>query len=346
MPHMQGHWGWQDPNQDKQPVIDTSSHADAVAANTAGTGAPIALRPTFGSPSFFGSVFSGSGGAGSMDPYLSSLMGFRGTGGTGGGSQATEGNMDANELIALSEFLGENVTSFAGGGKMHNPYKYNHGGYWKNLVNQSAAMGQINNVLRANEGMKMKRYDEGGKKSDEKGLARIMGPDFDPNDPMGIKRNAEKKKEAQEKKQEWLDSLAKDDPRRPENKPFNFMGNIPPGWTLPKGDGPFGIRMPGTWSLKDLRPNPMQQAMYDAWGYTPNPYLSSIKAPWEGQSAAWKRNIAAMRGEEYDYYDPAFYETSDENPWGFPYGINLFKNKKKANKGMKMKKRYTQGGRF
>ena len=70
------------------------------------------------------------GGLGSMDPYTSAIMGIRGAGGSGGGSEASEGNMDANELIALSEFLGQNVTSFAGGGKMKNPYKYDDGGNW------------------------------------------------------------------------------------------------------------------------------------------------------------------------------------------------------------------------
>jgi len=200
--------------------------------------------------------------------------------------------------------------------------------------------------------MKMKRYDEGGKKSDQKGWG--LGSDFNPNDPMGIKEGYENKAEAQKKKQAWLDSLAEDDPRRPENKKFPniALGQIPQGWSLPKGDGPFNIQKPGTWSLKDLRPNPRLQAMYDQMGYTPNPYLSSIQAPWEGQSAGWKRMVANMRGEEYDYYDPAFYETSNE---GLPFhpsfnptmpGSHPFGNRKKANKGMKMKKRYTQGGRF
>jgi len=99
-----------------------------------------------------------------MDPYTASLMGLRGPGGTGGGSAGTEGNMDANELIALSQFLGENVTSFAGGGKMHNPYQYDAGGQMNNLVNQLAAISQISNLSKANKGMKMrKRYTQGGR---------------------------------------------------------------------------------------------------------------------------------------------------------------------------------------
>jgi len=128
------------------------------------------------SPYYGGTVFSGSGGLGTLDPYTAAMMGMRGAGGTGGGSAASEGNMDSNDLIALSQFLGENVTSFAGGGKMHNPYKYDNGGrpeminnnrYWKNLVNQSAAINQISNIInanKANKGMKMrKRYTQGGR---------------------------------------------------------------------------------------------------------------------------------------------------------------------------------------
>ena len=41
-----------------------------------------------------------------------------GGGGRGGGSEALEGNMDANRLIALSDYMGENVTSFNKGGQL------------------------------------------------------------------------------------------------------------------------------------------------------------------------------------------------------------------------------------
>jgi hypothetical protein len=101
-------------------------------------------------PSIFGGSFGGGGGSGTMDPYMSDLMGLRGSGGTGGGSEQTEGNMDANDLIALSEFLGENVTSFAYGGKMKNPYQYAGGGVMKNMMNQLAAINQINNISKMN----------------------------------------------------------------------------------------------------------------------------------------------------------------------------------------------------
>lgn len=104
---------------------------------------------------------AGGGGLGGMDPYTAMAMGSRGSGGTGGGSTQTEGNMDANELIALSEFLGENVTSFAYGGKMKNPYQYAGGGHMKKLVNQMAALDQIDKVIKANKGMK---YNYGGAK--------------------------------------------------------------------------------------------------------------------------------------------------------------------------------------
>ena len=44
-------------------------------------------------------------------------------GGRGGGSEAVEGNMDANALISLSPYLSENVTSFNKGGQL-SPKEY------------------------------------------------------------------------------------------------------------------------------------------------------------------------------------------------------------------------------
>mgnify|MGYP003114024946 FL=1 len=105
----------------------------------------VVYMPVFGSAGG-----TGSGGMGGMDPYTAMAMGARGSGGTGGGSTQAEGNMDANQLIALSEFLGENVTSFEYGGKMNNPYQYNAGGIMKSMMNQLAALSQINNVSKMN----------------------------------------------------------------------------------------------------------------------------------------------------------------------------------------------------
>ena len=120
---------------------------------------------------FGGTGGAGGGGLGGMDPYTAMAMGSRGSGGTGGGSTQTEGNMDANELIALSEFLGENVTSFAYGGKMKNPYQYAGGGHMKKLVNQMAALDQIDKVVKANKGMK---YDMGGYLKSERGKKNLQ----------------------------------------------------------------------------------------------------------------------------------------------------------------------------
>ena len=112
----------------------------------------------------YGGSGGGSGMAGGYDPVTAGLLGLRGAGGTGGGSAATEGNMDANELIALSEYLGENVTSFAYGGKVRDPY-YAGGGSYEDLANQLVAVRQIDNIARADYGMKMrrKRYTQGGR---------------------------------------------------------------------------------------------------------------------------------------------------------------------------------------
>ena len=88
----------------------------------------------------------------------------------------TEGNMDANALIALNPYLEKNVTSFNYGGKMNKP-RYNMGGSYLQQANQAIAMNQlgglVNNLMNksmpnrmpmANKGMKMrKRYTQGGR---------------------------------------------------------------------------------------------------------------------------------------------------------------------------------------
>ena len=47
-----------------------------------------------------------------------SLQGRSGSGGRGGGSERVEGNQDANPLIGLNPYMGENVTSFNRGGRI------------------------------------------------------------------------------------------------------------------------------------------------------------------------------------------------------------------------------------
>ena len=131
----------------------------------------------------YGGSGGGSGMAGGYDPVTAGLLGLRGAGGTGGGSAATEGNMDANELIALSEFLGENVTSFAYGGKVRDPYRYDAGGVYQNYEGAThtmpdgtvhpgathedymAMMGEVSSPYMANKGMK-RRYAGGGSYED------------------------------------------------------------------------------------------------------------------------------------------------------------------------------------
>ena len=54
-------------------------------------------------------------------------------GGSGGGSEALEGNMDPNRFISLNPYLDQNVTSFRYGGvvkkKDFSKVNYSHGGY-------------------------------------------------------------------------------------------------------------------------------------------------------------------------------------------------------------------------
>jgi len=171
MPHAPGHWGYTGPGPSSVPSTKNISNGVGTSTNVNPYISFEDYRPEtgmygsrFSESPYGGSSFSGGMGLGGLDPYAAGMLGLRGPGGTGGGSVPSEGNMDANELIALSEFLGENVTSFAGGGKMHNPYAYEGGGQINNLVNELAAINQISNLNRANQGMKMrKRYTQGGR---------------------------------------------------------------------------------------------------------------------------------------------------------------------------------------
>lgn len=79
-------------------------------------------------------------------------------GGTGGGTQQFEGNMDMNKLIALNPYMDKNVTSF------------NRGGLYESAVNEAIAKEQLSSIVanslnkrmpQANYGMKRK-YQEGG----------------------------------------------------------------------------------------------------------------------------------------------------------------------------------------
>ena len=49
---------------------------------------------------------------------INQMSGERDGGGTGGGSEPTEGNMDANPLIALNPYISKNVSSFEHGGTL------------------------------------------------------------------------------------------------------------------------------------------------------------------------------------------------------------------------------------
>ena len=70
-----------------------------------------------------GGYGAGAGGGGMQDVSVQ-----RGSGGTGGGSEDTVGNMDANQLLTLNPYLSKNVTSFNEGGMFGEFAKYNHGG--------------------------------------------------------------------------------------------------------------------------------------------------------------------------------------------------------------------------
>ena len=102
-----------------------------------------------------GGYGTGAGGGGMQDVSVQ-----RGSGGTGGGSEDTEGNMDANQLLTLNPYLSKNVTSFNDGGMFGEFAKYNH-----NQIRREEFMRQ-NNInpyqVQAENGMRMPEYNNGG----------------------------------------------------------------------------------------------------------------------------------------------------------------------------------------
>ena len=96
-------------------------------------------------------------------------------GGTGGGSTVMQGDpMSSNSLVGqnLNPYLTQNVHSFEGGGRMHNPYQYNYGGgfpqqtmSYTDQANEMIALNQLSGLgqrAMANKGMK-RRYTQGGR---------------------------------------------------------------------------------------------------------------------------------------------------------------------------------------
>jgi len=133
MPHIQGHAGWAPGGPDVEQAMQGYTSAEGQSALTynqllldplygqTGHGPYGPVRPTRD----FSADSSGGGSAGLRDLFgrlnVISMRNEAG-GGRGGGSQEFEGNMDANALIALNEYMGENVTSFNKGGALRSIY--------------------------------------------------------------------------------------------------------------------------------------------------------------------------------------------------------------------------------
>ena len=129
-------------------------------------GAPTTLTEADGSRDggSFGLGMSRRMSSGSLSSLLNNLRGLAyrtrgrsGLGTTGGGSEKTSGNMDANALIAQNKFISENVTSFDRGGKLFEDVmntgrmpSYEHGGY-ESLANEVLAQNQLSLIALNNQ---------------------------------------------------------------------------------------------------------------------------------------------------------------------------------------------------
>jgi len=124
----------------------------------------------------------------------------KGAGGTGGGSEDTMGNMDANQLLELNPYLSKNVTSFGHGGMFGEfARQYDNGGVipqpqqqvmqqpqpqvmpqqtesYAKQATDMIALAQLEafgkkfasqlpqgQLPQANNGMKMRKYTQGGR---------------------------------------------------------------------------------------------------------------------------------------------------------------------------------------
>ena len=130
MPHAQNHQPW-GPGGDLILMDDPSLVGDDGSLQPTAATAFAALPGINNSPDWMMGRPTGEGGkfgVGNLFDNLNriSLRNAAGAG-RGGGAQNMEGNMDANPLIALNEYMGENVTSFNYGGK----YKYDEGGEYR-----------------------------------------------------------------------------------------------------------------------------------------------------------------------------------------------------------------------
>ena len=265
----------------------------------------------------------------------------RSGGGTGGGSLKVEDSMDPNTLMTGNPYIAKNVVGFNQGGMvgasgaptMNNPYleKVNQlvglqqmmnvgKGLMRNTLQQEAMMS----APKANKGMRIPRYNEGGTGlvSGSGGDAKYITPEqaaadrlkYGPGNVEIIDNTTGEIRRISSKSDEFKE-LQK------TNNPYTKYGAAE-DWDVEKG------------YLWNMIRNPLKPMMEG----------ESIRTPVEGGidgRPAWTwdtSNIGRRWGDVapglYPGYNPPIQD--QYAPIAPPM----------ANKGMKMKKRYTNGGRF
>ena len=256
----------------------------------------------------------------------------RAGGGTGGGTQKFEGNMDMNQLIALNPFMEKNVTSFNQGGTLPSEYH------------------DISPEQQMRDNMSMKwdtNYQGGSRAAENKLIEAKKKSDFfygnikdlwtgSSDNPY---RTAYNKEKARRNQANFQDSL-QDQKRYQE--------------AYRKGE---------SYNPSDYRPykenlkNPWEQG-YDNWYTTGSgsPLTSGGGSNSGGiDRDVLRRNTYGNGGVLPEYNQGGMYEQAANQAIAQNQLSGLVANAMNkrmpmappiANKGMKMRKRYTNGGRF
>ena len=244
----------------------------------------------------------------------------RGSGGTGGGSEESVGNMEGSQLLQLNPYISKNVVSFNNGGMFGEFAKYNH-----NQIRREEFMRQNNTnpyQVQAENGMRMPQYNDGGMMQQQQM-------------PQQTQQQMPQQTESYAKQANDMVALAQ---LEAFGKKFlsQTQGQMPPEIAQAMNQQGMSIDPP-------MANKGMKYPKYDNGGKS---FLSSIKAAQDRVMKTdiqkgfvpdnWRGQVSGMGG--YESYINS----------GQPLLASNMKDKyapTRANHGMKMK-RYTQGGRF
>ena len=286
----------------------------------------------------------------------------RGPGGSGGGSEDTEGNMDANQLLELNPYLSKNVTSFNDGGMFGELAKYNHGGT-VGSVGLDGTNYSVGPYKSSNKSFSP-NYDGG---AEENRINKIrsneflhqnklnpyqLSPTSGSSNPYGDAFNRELKKRQNDS---WLESL-KDGSWGGTQDRIDLKNPWEEGYDNWYGQAKNGMRMP-EYSNGGMMPQQQMPQQTESYAKQANDMIALAQLEAFGKKFASQMPQEAANGMKRLYQQGGNYPHNMYNKeTGYKIvaqneaahtklASNGFDHTPKAKYGMKMKK-YTQGGRF